>query len=611
MRPFPSTRRVLRQPEFVPMTQDEVNLCGWEELDVLLVSGDAYVDHPSFGMVLLARLLIAQGFRTALLCQPDWRREESFTQLGRPRLFCGIGAGNVDSMLAHYSAFRQKRRHDAFSPGGRMGLRPNRATIVYANCVKKVFPDLPLVLGGIEASTRRLTHYDFWSDQLRRPLLLDARADLLVWGMGERAIVEVAERLDEGKSLLGIAGSAWVSSLEDEWPGQCPLSAEKNECVLFPSHEEIREDPKALLTQAHLLEEQVHQGKWGFEKIGGRAVVVAKPALPLTTEEMDALYGLPFTRLAHPSYSEPIPAQEMMLTSITSHRGCGGGCSFCSIQFHQGRFISSRSEQSIMNEAKWLGEHFSSHRGKKGVAISDVGGPTANMWQTHCVRKQACSRKSCTYPGICPNFETQEEKYLALLRNIQNLDSVKKVRVASGIRADLALQKSDVLRAYVREFTGGQLKLAPEHCVGRVLDLMRKPGLSVFERFLEIFVQENRRCNRKQYVVPYLMSAFPGCTEEDMRELMVWLDKRHWTPQQTQCFVPTPATVATAMFYAGIDEKGQKIFVARSDRERLSQHGLLQKPSLLKETDQRKGQKREERVRTPKRKAHVVGQSNT
>ncbi|MBQ7739480.1 MAG: YgiQ family radical SAM protein [Desulfovibrionaceae bacterium] len=559
------------------MTRAEMTACGWDELDILLLSGDAYVDHPSFAQALLGRFLVSQGFRVGVLAQPNWRDPESIKGMGRPRLFCGIGSGAVDSMLANYTAFRQKRKSDAYAPAGRMGLRPNRATIVYANLARQAFPNLPIVLGGIEASTRRLTHYDFWSDSLRKPILLDAKADVLVYGMGERAILAIAKALAKGDRIKGLAGTAWVTSARDvlarDWSKEYGTVAQ----IIFPSHEELLKNKDCLLNQAQLLESQIHKHAVGYEIVGERAVVLAPPALPLTTSELDELYTLPFRRLAHPSYQEPIPAADMIKTSLTSHRGCGGGCAFCSLAMHQGRHISSRSMESIVAEATYLAQNFASKRRGGGVAISDVGGPTANMWMGVCQRKDPtkCARVSCCYPKVCPHFYVPQNEHIKLLRRIAAISGVKQVRVASGIRADLSLQDVESLKIYVREFTGGQLKLAPEHCVPHILELMRKPPLQIFEDFLAVFTSETKKIGRKQYIVPYLLSSYPGSTDDDMRELRDWLAKRHWSPKQVQCFIPTPGTVATAMYYCEKNERGEKIYVAKTDAARLRQHRIL------------------------------------
>lgn len=579
------------------MSAAELARLGWDGVDVLLISGDAHVDHPAFGCALLGRWLVSQGFRVGLVCQPRWDTVDDLLVMGRPRLFVGISAGALDSMLAHYTAFRKKRHDDAYTPGGLAGKRPNRACLVYANLARRAFPGLPLVLGGIEASLRRATHYDFWQDALRRPLLMDAKADLLVWGMGERAILACAQRLatanesgeEISQALKGIPGTAWLERLGEDALPQPEDAALREQLASgplarLPSHAEIEAQPEKLLLLAQQMESHVHRGDgWAFQAADRRCVVFAPPAAPLNGPEMDALYGLPFRRAAHPSYAEPIPAAEMLAASLTSHRGCGGGCAFCSLALHQGRRISSRSSQSILAEAAALARAQGGRkhrRGAKGLAISDIGGPTANMWQAACARAKpgqplACRRKSCCFPKPCPDFHAPQGRHVDLLRQVAALPGVSAVRVASGVRPDLALQEPSALAAYVGEFTGGQLKVAPEHCQPEVLKRMRKPDMAALDAFLEAFARASREKGREQYVIPYLMSAFPGCTDDDMRALARQLERRGWKPRQTQCFIPTPGTVATAMFYCGKDESGQEIFVARSDAERLRQHAIL------------------------------------
>lgn len=566
-------------PAFLPMYSRELKAIGWDAVDVLLITGDAYVDHPAFGAALLGRFLMTNGYRVGIIAQPRWDTMEDITRLGRPRLFAGITAGALDSMLAHYTAFRKLRHDDAYTPGNKHGARPNRAAIVYTGLVRQAFPGLPVVIGGIEASLRRASHYDFWSDKLRRSILLDSKADLLVYGMGERAILETAKRLDkpagENKKtpllLHGISGTAFAASSLDSLrtEGTMPDAAD---CITLPSHEDILAEPKALMTATLALEQQVHQGThWATQQSGNRWVVLTPPALPLTEQEIDALYQMPFARRPHPSYKLPIPAADMIQFSITAHRGCAAGCTFCSITMHQGRQVQSRSENSLIEEARAL----TRHRDWKG-SISDVGGPTANMWGAKCTADPAtCRRKDCLFPRQCPHFKINDERAVRLLRKIASLNGIKHVRVASGIRYDINAQDNTYLRALVREFVGGQLKVAPEHINDNVLKLMRKPVGKYFEQFLELFAAESRNAGKEQYVIPYLISAFPGCTDSDMRELAQWLKRRGWRPQQVQCFIPTPGTIATAMYYAGIDEKGNPIPVARTDRERLKQHHIL------------------------------------
>lgn len=560
----------LKQPAFLPTNRQEMRALGWEALDVLLVTGDAYVDHPSFGAALLGRLLVARGLRTGIVAQPRWTTPEDVLRMGRPRLFAGVTAGALDSMLAHYTAFRKKRHDDAYTPGGRAGARPNRAVIVYSNLVRQAFPGLVVVLGGIEASLRRITHYDFWSDSLRRPILLDAKADLLVWGMGEVPLVAVARTLLQAEEagtepdLTGIPGTAWMGGPEQVPEGQAVIE--------LPSHESLLEDPRLLMQATLASEHHVQRGDaWAVQPVSGRTLVLAPPPPPPTSRQLDEVFELPFSRRAHPGYTEPIPAEEMMRWSVNTHRGCGGGCSFCSLALHQGRRVASRSRGSILREVRSL----TRMEGWTG-SISDVGGPSANMWGARCTLDPCrCTRTSCLFPAVCPGFQVDQSAGVELLREVARQDGVRHVRVASGLRHDLALQAHRALKALTMEFTGGQLKVAPEHISERVLRGMRKPGREVFERFLEEFRRHSEAAGKEQYVIPYLISAFPGCTDQDMRELADWLRARGWSPRQVQCFIPTPGTVATAMYFTRLDPEGNPIHVARSDAERLRQHGIL------------------------------------
>ena len=562
--------------QFLPMTRPEMNDLGWPQIDILLVTGDAYVDHPSFGAALLGRWLAAHGFRVGIVAQPRCDTTDDILRMGRPRLFAGVTAGALDSMLAHYTAFRKKRREDAYTPGGKAGARPNRACIAYAGLVRRAFPGLPVAAGGIEASMRRTAHYDFWTDSIRRSILLDSKADVLVYGMAEKAILEVAQRLARDawaaerpdtsqarERLRGIAGTVtWGHPEDARYQAAQPL----------PSYAELCADPRRLMEATLALERQVHHGgPWLTQRTDERVIAVAPPAEALTTAELDALHGLPFTYRAHPSYREAIPAEAMIRFSITSHRGCAGGCSFCSLALHQGRQVRSRSAASIVGEVQRMVRH-PAWRG----SVTDVGGPTANMWGARCAaHPEQCPRTSCLFPGICRNLVADQAAVAGLLRQVKHVPGVRHVRTASGIRHDLALEDMTYVKALVSDFVGGQLKLAPEHAVARVLRLMRKPGFEVFERFLRVFEAECRRIGKEQYIIPYLISAFPGCTDDDMAQLASWLRKRAWSPRQVQCFIPTPGTVATAMFAGRIDPGGNPIYVARSDAERLRQHGML------------------------------------
>nr|WP_084516266.1 YgiQ family radical SAM protein [Desulfovibrio cuneatus] len=583
------------------MNGEEMRKAGWNELDILLVSGDAYVDHPSFGIALLGRWLVAHGFRVGIVAQPQWENTEAgiatLQSMGRPRLFVGVTAGAIDSMLAHYTAFRKKRHDDAYTPGGQCGARPNRACIMYTNMVRRAFPHIPVVLGGIEASLRRCVHFDFWENSLRRPLLFDSKADLTVYGMGEAALLAIAR---QAQALVGpeqhkpdpaalrrqlvqacatLPGVASILSRRDEAALISQLAEQGVATEFLPSFEDITATPPALMQATLSLEQQVHAGNTALlQPVGDRILVCTPPQPPLEEATMDAVYDLPYTRLPHPSYAAPIPAWEMIRTSITTHRGCGGGCSFCSLALHQGRHIASRSKASIVQEAATIAEgpQQEEKTPRWAGSISDVGGPTANMWQARCqLPKGTCRRASCLHPKICPHFAVDQRAGVALLRAVQATPGVRHVRVASGVRYDLALQEQQALAAYTAEFTGGQLKVAPEHSANNVLHLMRKPGIEVFETFLKAFHAASSGADKEQYTVPYLMSAFPGCTLENMQELGRWLRQKNWSPQQVQCFIPTPGTVATAMFYAEVDTQLQPLYVAKTDRERLEQHHAL------------------------------------
>ena len=554
----------LGQPQFLPASQAELAALGWDELDILLIQGDAYIDHPVQGPALLGRWLVAHGFRVGLISQPRWQEArasaDDLTVMGRPRLFAAVSAGSMDSMLAHYTAFRKKRSDDALTPGGRSGARPNRATLVYTGLVRAAFPGLPVFIGGLEASLRRFSHYDFWEDKLRRSFLLESKADLLIYGPGERPLLAAARRLRSEPSarLADIPGT--VTAVNSGRPAD-------DNIVELPAHEAITADPHLLMTATLAVERLTHQGgRPAFQASGGRGVLTAPPAEPLTTTELDFLHGLPFTRRAHPAYTQAIPALNVLRTSLTTHRGCGGGCSFCSLALHQGRRITSRSAESILAEAASLGA-------AKPVALSDVGAATANLWGAECRgRAEDCRRASCLWPTLCKHLFAPQDRWVGLLKKIARLPAVKQVRVASGVRYDLALTDERALTEFLDNFVGGQLKVAPEHLSPDLLKLMRKPGPEVFKKFLRLFEGLGQH---GRYLVPYLISAFPGADLGRMKHLADWFESRHWRPRQVQAFIPTPGTVATAMYYGGIDEAGRSLPVAREDRQRLAQHALL------------------------------------
>ena len=553
---------------FIPTTHEEACQRGWEELDVIFVSGDAYIDHPAFGVPLLARWLENHGFRVGIIAQPDWRSKEPFMVLGRPRLFFAVSAGAMDSMVAHYTPARKLRHDDAYTPGNRHGARPNRATMVYTSRLKEAFKDVPVIIGGIEASLRRFAHYDFWENKVRRSILFDAKADLLIYGMAERALLAVAERMRSGERLAEIRdvrGTAFHCS-------DCGVTP----CVEIPSYEEITTSKETFAEAFRVayLQQNPWSGKSVVQKHGNRDLVCNPPAFPLSEAELDSVYALPFEKSPHPAYSETIPAWEQIKTSITSHRGCFGGCAFCAITMHQGKTIQSRSNRSILTEISALARKKWFHG-----TISDIGGPTANMFGLSCGNPDAmkkCQRESCIFPAICKNLQTDDKRAVTLLQSARSVAGVKHTAVSSGVRYDLLERQP----AYFSELTGhqvsGLLKIAPEHLIDHVTDIMRKPGKRSFDKFLLRFREESDRLGKRQYIVPYLISGHPGCTLSDMLELALILKKMGITVEQVQDFTPTPGTIATCMFHSGIDPMtGKQVYTATSDREKGLQKSLL------------------------------------
>ena len=541
---------------------------GWHELDVIFVSGDAYIDHPAFGVPLLARWLESHGFRVGIIAQPDWRSKEPFMVLGRPRLFFAVSAGAMDSMVAHYTPARKLRHDDAYTPGNRHGARPNRAVMVYTSRLKEAFKDVPVVIGGIEASLRRFGHYDFWENKVRRSILFDSKADLLIYGMAERAILEVAERMRDGEQLgeiRNVRGTAYHFS-----------GVDTDDVEAIPSYEEIVASKEKFAEAFRLA--YLQQNPWSArivtQRHGNRVLVCNPPALPLTETEMDDVYALPFEKSPHPSYTESIPAWEQIRTSITSHRGCFGGCAFCAITMHQGKTIQSRSKDSIIAEIAAMTRK-SWFRG----SISDIGGPTANMYGLGCNSPEAmkkCLRESCIFPRICTNLRCNDKPATSLLQAARSQQGVKHTAVSSGIRYDLLERQP----AYFTELTGhhvsGFLKVAPEHLIDQVTEIMRKPGKKSFETFLARFRTESDRIGKRQYIVPYLISGHPGCSLADMLELALTLKKMGMKVEQVQDFTPTPGTIATCIFYCGLDPMtGKQVYTATSDREKGLQKSLL------------------------------------
>jgi len=561
----------------LPMTRKEMDQRGWDACDIVLITGDAYVDHPSFGAAFVGRWLEYLGYRVGIIAQPDPQRIETFRTLGKPCLFWGITAGNLDSELANLTVMRKLRRDDPYSPGGCAGRRPRNASIVYTACARHAFKGVPVVLGGVEASLRRFAYYDYWTDRVRRSLLFDAKADLIVFGMAERALAELALRMHKGQAWQNIPGTAEIRSTLTN------LAAFKT----LPAYETVA-DPsvagkRAFMEMANLIEAETdpQSGHSLAQAHGSRWLVVHPPAPPLTTDEIDLIYALPFTRRPHPSYGKDrIPAYDMIKDSVTIHRGCYGGCAFCAIGVHQGIAISSRSPANILNEIERMTRTPDFHG-----TLSDLGGPTANMYGTGCRRGRSpcgplgpCRRRSCLYPALCPNLQTDHTAFTKLLQAARRIPGVKHVFVSSGIRYDLALADKDEtwLRELIAHHIGGRLKIAPEHIAGRALRAMHKPPATSYRRFLQRFRELCRAAGQEHDVVEYFISGHPGCTLADMVELAEYLHQARIQPSQVQDFYPAPMTLAAAMYYTALDfETLQPIYVARTDREKALQRALL------------------------------------
>ena len=561
--------------DFLPVSRDEMIERGWWWYDFLLVTGDAYVDHPSFGPSVIGRVLEAEGYRVAVLAQPDWHSAADFAAFGRPKLAVLIGAGNLDSMVAHYTAAKKRRSEDFYSPGKKAGLRPDRATIVYSNRAREAFPDVPIIIGGLEASLRRFAHYDYWEDRVRRSILFDSGADMLVYGMGEYAEREIAKRLKKKipvSKMTDIKGTAY-------------LTHDKADCafdyVELPSFKDVCES-KRLYADATRIEYEEHdpvRGRAMIQEHDGRYLVVNPPAMPLTSKELDFVAELPYARTYHPMY-EPlggVPAIDEVRFSVIHNRGCFGGCSFCALTFHQGRIIQTRSQESILREA----EGMTHSPGFKGY-IHDVGGPTANFRQPACkkqLQRGACPTRQCLFPAPCKNLIADHTDYLSLLRKLRKLPGVKKVFIRSGIRFDylLADPSDTFFKELVRYHISGQLKVAPEHVSDQVLRVMGKPPHAVYQQFVEKYKRINEQEGMKQYVVPYLMSSHPGCTMEEAVRLAEYLRDSNHEPEQVQDFYPTPSTLSTVMYYTGLDPRTMEpVYVPKNPHEKAMQRALMQ-----------------------------------
>ncbi|MBL8492171.1 MAG: YgiQ family radical SAM protein [Rhodocyclaceae bacterium] len=617
---------------FLPMSPAEMEALGWDACDVILVTGDAYIDHPSFGMALVGRLLEAQGFRVGIISQPDWRSAADFRRLGRPRLFYGITAGNMDSMVNRYTSDRKIRSDDAYTPDGAADRRPDRAVVVYAQRAREAFPDCPVVIGGIEASLRRIAHYDYWSDTVRRSVLVDSKADLLLFGNAERALVELSHRLGRGESIGAIRdlrGSAFMATRgwrpSDQWieidsavvdtPGgvaphpdpyamnrtpSLPVAtgpqpvrvlsrderlAQRRQArsltvIRLPAFEAVKDDPVlyAHASRAFHLESNPGNARALVQAHGqgpaARDLWLNPPPIPLSTPEMDHVYGLPYARQPHPAYGAArIPAWEMIRFSVNIMRGCFGGCTFCSITEHEGRIIQSRSEQSILHEIEEIRDRTPGFTG----TVSDLGGPTANMYRMACKDSRiesACRRLSCVYPGICENLDTDHGPLIRLYRKARTLPGVKKVLIGSGLRYDLAVRSPDYVKELVTHHVGGYLKIAPEHTEEGPLAKMMKPGMGAYEKFRRLFDQASKAAGKEQYLIPYFIAAHPGTTDEDMLELALWLKRNDFRLDQVQTFLPTPLALATAMYHSAknplrkVGAASETVPVVRGARQR-------------------------------------------
>lgn len=613
---------------FLPMSREEMDILGWDACDVILVTGDAYVDHPSFGMAVIGRVLEAQGFRVGIIAQPDWRNTEDFMKLGPPNLYFGVTAGNMDSMVNRYTADRKVRSNDAYTPGDEGGKRPDRAVIVYTQRLREAYGDVPVVIGGIEASLRRIAHYDYWDDKVRRSVLVDSQADLLLYGNAERALVEVTHRVAAGehpRDIIDVRGTALLrdavpggfvelDSSDFDTPGPvaphsdpyamtspatCAALSEKDAdggvtvvhrrreiprahprertVIRLPSYETVKQDRVLYAHAARLLHLETNPGNARalIQRHGTREVWLNPPPIPLTMDEMDAVFDLPYARAPHPAYGDArIPAWEMIRFSVNIMRGCFGGCTFCSITEHEGRIIQSRSEDSVIREIEDIRDRVAGFTG----VISDLGGPTANMYRLACKDEKIeenCRRLSCVYPDICKNLDTDHGPLVRLYRRARGLAGIKKVLIASGLRYDLAVESPEYVRELVTHHVGGYLKIAPEHTEGGPLSKMMKPGIGTYDRFKAMFEKYSRAAGKEQYLIPYFIAAHPGTTDEDMMNLALWLKRNGFRADQVQAFLPSPMALATAMYHSGRNPlrsvrraSGEQVFSPRSLKRR-------------------------------------------
>ena len=578
--------------KFLPTNRKEMQWRGWDELDVLLISGDAYVDHPTFGIPCLGRWLEKLGLKVGIISQPNWQNTDDFLKMGRPRLFVGVASGTVDSMINNYTANKKKRSDDMYSEGGIGGKRPDYASIVYSELARKAFPETPIVVGGVEASLRRLAHYDYWQNRVRPSILTELEADFVVFGMGERTTEMMVEQFKNAEREIGgpisLGHEATTRALDYiktqrgiAFVGTKDHARTLEGRLTIPSYDEVRDDKKKFAKAAYFIEYEASpfNGKRLVQYHGGKAVVINPPALPLSTEQMDEIYEMPFTKEQHPVYKQRIPAADMIRFSVNSVRGCYGGCSFCAITLHQGRVVQSRSSESVLKEV----EDMTKVNGFKGI-VSDIGGPTANMFQTSCKSEaiqSKCRKLSCVHPKVCPQLQRNHAPQIDMLQKARKIPGIRKIHIASGLRYDLAFSDEKHGHEYLRELithhVGGHLKVAPEHLDDEVLHLMKKPGLKNFDEFVSYFKEVSAEAGKEQYVVPYFISGFPGTTHEKMETVHDYLKEKGWNLQQVQAFIPTPMTLATAMYWTGLNPMGMKpLYVAKTWDDRKIQQALLQ-----------------------------------
>ena len=554
---------------FLPVCREDMIKQNIDELDILLITGDAYVDHPSFGVSLIGRLLQSRGYKVGLIAQPDWKDPESLKIMGRPRLGVGVTSGNMDSMVNLYTVARRLRKEDAYSENGDPGKRPPHALTVYAQLVKKAFPGIFVVLGGMEASLRRVAHYDYWQDKMKMSVLVDSKADILCFGMGEKPMPEIFRRVEKGESLRGIRGTAvFLGKKESE-----SFSADEN-TVFLPSWEEMVSNRDALMTETKMVEREMNpfRGKRLVQKYNDRLLVIEPPPEPLSSKELDFVHTLPYERKPHPEYSGRVPAFETIRDSIQSIRGCPGGCAFCGLVVHQGRLVMSRSEKSILEEIKMLTESPDFHG-----TISDIGGAAGNIFGSVQKKEfcEKCQRSSCLFPRPCPNYQCDGKRMAELLRKARKMPGVKHVHINSGVRLDLALRQEELLHEIIAHHVSGHLKVAPEHLSDKVLKLMRKNPAADFYRFKEVFERESKRVGKEQYIIPLFISNFPGCTAEDMKTLDAFLDREHWSLQQVQDYIPLPMTMGCAMYCSETAPDGTPIRVNKGLAQRRAQRNML------------------------------------